>query len=146
MSMRMSASYAVTLPSRIFLDCSQPVMSTSPNFHGVCDALAFAHSEGIVHGRSPRAHPRRRIGEVLITGWEQSKKIREGNVTAYEADIRIDIAASATSSTTSSRSRPHRRRQEGRDRPAQQLENAQGPVDADPADPHHPRRRRLPAP
>ena len=63
-------------------------------FHGVCDALAFAHSEGIVHGHltAERIHVGD-FGEVLITGWEKAQKIREGNVTAYEADIRKDIAA-----------------------------------------------------
>ena len=63
-------------------------------FHGVCDAVAFAHSEGIVHGRLSAEHIQMGdYGEVLVTGWEMGRKIREGNVNHYEADVRVDIAA-----------------------------------------------------
>ena len=30
---------------------------------------------------------------MLVTGWEKARKIREGNVSNYEADVRLDIAA-----------------------------------------------------
>jgi serine/threonine protein kinase len=63
-------------------------------FHGVCDALAFAHAEGIVHGKLTAAQVHvGDFGEVLVTGWENARRIREGNVSFFEADVRIDIAA-----------------------------------------------------
>ena len=65
-------------------------------FDNVCDALAFAHSEGIAHGRlSAQTIQVGDFGEVLVTGWERAKKIRQENVSAYEADIRADIASLA---------------------------------------------------
>jgi hypothetical protein len=35
------------------------------------------------------------FGEVLVTGWEHAKKIRQDTVGGYEADVRADIAGLA---------------------------------------------------
>ena len=62
-------------------------------FHGVCDALAFAHAEHIAHGQLNAEHIHvGDFGEVLVTGWEKAKKIRQENIGTYEADVRSDIA------------------------------------------------------
>ena len=62
-------------------------------FHGVCDALAFAHGEGIAHAQLSAEHIHvGDFGEVLVTGWEKAKKIRQENIGTYEADVRADIA------------------------------------------------------
>ena len=65
-------------------------------FDLICDALAFAHSESIAHGQlSAHTIHVGDFGEVLVTGWERAKKIRQENVGTYEADIRSDIAGLA---------------------------------------------------
>ena len=62
-------------------------------FHSVCDAVAFAHSEGIAHGHlSAQSVHVGEFGEVLVTGWEQAKTIRHENLGTYEADVRVDLA------------------------------------------------------
>jgi serine/threonine protein kinase len=62
-------------------------------FHAVCDALAFAHSKGISHGRiTADCVSIGDFGEVLVTGWEGAKRIHDQSVNAYEEDVRADIA------------------------------------------------------
>jgi hypothetical protein len=61
-------------------------------FHAVCDAVAYAHTRGVGHGRlSADCVSVGDFGEVLVTGWEAGKYIHEQSVNAYEDDVRADL-------------------------------------------------------
>jgi hypothetical protein len=62
-------------------------------FDRVCDALAFAHEEGIAHGRlSAEMVNVGSFGEVIVTGWEQARVIHQEHVESYEEDLHPDIS------------------------------------------------------
>jgi hypothetical protein len=61
-------------------------------FNGVCDAVAFAHAQGLAHGSlGSRKVEVGEFGEVLISGWERAREIDQSNVQAHEADLRADL-------------------------------------------------------
>jgi hypothetical protein len=62
-------------------------------FDGVCDALAFAHEQGVAHSQlTAETVNVGAFGEIIVTGWERARVIKQDQVQSRDKDLQPDLA------------------------------------------------------